>query len=57
MDMNEQEKEAVLKKIDNPKEVVLCPTCGNELLYEAVGTSARAYCKNDSHIEVTLRGI
>ena len=50
-------EKTVMRKIDNPDEKVLCPICGEELLFETIGNSARVFCKNIDHVNVAIRGL
>ena len=54
-DFNEEGYSIVIN--DNPNEKVLCPICGEELLFETVGTSSKISCKNRDHVDVAIRGI
>ena len=55
--MKSKLEKAALRKSDNPNEKVLCPICGEELLFETVGTSSKISCKNRDHVDVAIRGI
>ena len=37
--MSEQEYEVLEEKLNNPEKKVICPRCGNEIIYEKRGNS------------------
>lgn len=54
---NDKEKKALSVKLYTPKEHVICPRCGAELLHKKVGISSVAYCPTPNCIKAALRGI
>ena len=42
---NEKEKLALATKLEDPEQIVLCPSCSNELTYEVRGNSEIAICE------------
>lgn len=57
MVLNDKEKEAIQKKMDNPDDKVDCPRCGSELEYFERGNSIAIICKTKGCICGGLRGI
>lgn len=55
--MNENEKNALLEKLDNPEKRVICPRCGNEIQYEKCGNSEEVECKTPGCLYSAIRGI
>ena len=56
LDMTDEEINAVMEKLDSPERVVICPRCGNVLLYEEFGSSAAAKCITQDCIHGSVRG-
>lgn len=52
----ETEKNALLDKLYHPQKKVLCPRCGNEIIYEVRGNSIAVECKTPKCIFGGLRG-
>lgn len=42
---NDREKMALAAKLEDPEQVVLCPSCNNEITYEIRGNSEIAICE------------
>ena len=57
MAMNEAERDAIVRKLNHPKEDVKCPRYGETLSYYEVGNSAEAYCEKCEYVKGTARGI
>ncbi len=57
MDMTKAEKEALIKKMDNPEIKVACPRCGKNIIYKKIGNSIIVKCESDNCIEGSLRGL
>ena len=57
MDMTETEKKALHEKLCNPKKDVVCPRCGNKIIYEKRGNSIAVECKTKNCIYGGIRGI
>lgn len=53
----EKEIAALSEKEKHPDNFVLCPRCGTELIYRAVGNSYQIKCKSQDCIKRTVRGI
>ena len=48
---------AMREKRVHPRARVLCPRCGQELLYREVGNSCEVKCQTQDCIKMTVRGI
>ena len=57
MDMNEMEKKALLEKWEHPEREVICPRCGNKIIYEERGNSIAVECETPTCIFTGLRGL
>ena len=57
MVMNENEKKALNKKLNNPNEKVICPRCGSEIIYEVRGASIAVECSKKTCIYAGSRGL
>lgn len=57
MAMNEDERKAISRKLNHPKEEVKCPRCGETLICYEVGNSLVVYCKKCEDVQGTARGI
>ena len=57
MNLTDEEKKALNRKIEEPDSVVKCPRCGNVILYKEFACGCKAYCKTDGCIEDSVRGI
>lgn len=55
--LNDEIKNALLKKMEHPDDDVKCPLCGCELLVKEYDKGMKVYCKNDEDVHMTLRGI
>ena len=53
----EQEMRALEEKACTPGKVVLCPRCGKELTYRALGSSYEVKCPTENCISETVRGL
>lgn len=51
------EIDAIEQKMINPSAVVICPRCGKELSYRAVGNSCEVKCASPDCLKGTSRGI
>ena len=56
-DYTEIEWGALRKKLDNSDENVLCPRCGNEIIYKEIGNSISVECLSDNCIFGGIRGL
>ncbi len=60
MDSNEtrmKERMALEEKAKYPKRKVLCPRCGKELIYHAVGNSYEVKCPTPTCLHECVRGL
>lgn len=57
MVMNEKEKMALQKKLNNPNTTVKCPRCGSEIIYEKRGNSVAVECTTKGCIFGGIRGL
>ena len=57
MVLTEEEKKALREKRDNPQQLVKCPRCGNEIIYEVRGNSVAVECKTPKCIYGGIRGL
>ena len=55
--MSEQEHEVLEEKLNNPEKKVICPRCGNEIIYEKRGNSIAVECKTKGCIYGGIRGL
>ena len=53
----EAEFMALEKKLREPEKKVICPRCGNILVYRSVGNSSETKCLTEGCIKATLRGL
>lgn len=53
----EQDKEALLKKINNPNETVLCPRCKAELQHFKYYNGSKTFCPTFGCLYTSERGI
>lgn len=53
----EKECAALHEKARAPKSKVLCPRCGKELAYRAVGNSYEVKCPTEGCLVMTCRGL
>jgi len=53
----EEEWDALEEKLENPEKYVVCPRCGNEIIYKEVGDSISVECLTDDCIFGGLRGL
>lgn len=49
--------DALRRKLDNPQSKVICPRCGNEIIYEVRGNSEAVECKTKGCIFGGIRGL
>ena len=54
---NEQEKDALDRKLNNPMETVMCPRCEKEIEYLVIGNSISVECPSIGCIHTGIRGI
>ncbi len=54
---NEKEIKAIEAKELHPESKVICPRCGKELSYRAVGNSYEIKCPTPNCLEATFRGL
>lgn len=57
MVMNDAEKKALYDKLENPEKKVICPRCGNEIIYEVRGNSIAVECTDPKCIYGGIRGL
>ena len=57
MAKTEIEKKAVCDKLFNPEKKVICPRCGNEIVWRKHGNSAIARCETPNCISGSIRGL
>lgn len=55
--MTEKDYEALNEKLNNPTKKVICPRCGNEIIYERRGNSIAVECKTKNCIYGGIRGL
>ena len=48
---------ALEEKESNPDKIVLCPRCGNRLIYKENGNSYTIICATDGCMNITCRGV
>ena len=56
-DYSESEWNALERKMDYPNEKVICPRCGNEIVYTKINNSISVDCKTKNCIFGGIRGI
>ncbi|MCM1440363.1 MAG: hypothetical protein NC131_14335 [Roseburia sp.] len=54
---SEKELAALEQKAKTPDSKVVCPRCGKELTYRAVGNSYEVKCPTEGCISLTVRGL
>lgn len=57
IEMTEADYEALDEKLENPRKKVICPRCGNEIIYEVRGNSIAVECKTPHCIFGGIRGL
>jgi predicted RNA-binding Zn-ribbon protein involved in translation (DUF1610 family) len=57
MVLTDADKKALQEKMDNPEKEVICPRCGNEIIYEQRGNSIAVECKSPKCIYGGIRGL
>ena len=57
MELSEKEKSALREKLDYPNKKVICPRCGEPLVYVVRGNSESAECPRAGCIFAGIRGI
>ena len=55
--LNENERKAINDKLNNKDKDVVCPRCGNALIYEKRGNSIAVECKTQGCIFGGIRGV
>lgn len=53
----EEERKAILEKMEHPERVVYCPRCGKKLTYHGVGNSCEVICPTEGCIWERTRGL
>lgn len=53
----DEERNALMKKLDHPDAHVQCPRCGNEIVHRIAGNSVAAECKTPGCIYTAIRGL
>ena len=56
-DYTEAEWDALDEKMEYPTEKVICPRCGNEILYNEYGNSISVKCATEGCIFGGIRGL
>ncbi len=56
-DYSEKEFASLNEKAMYPNKTVICPRCGNELTFHAIGNSYEVKCKTDGCISEISRGL
>ena len=54
--MNENDYKVLDEKMNNTDKKVICPRCGNEIIYEKRGNSIAVECKTKDCIYGGIRG-
>jgi hypothetical protein len=54
--MNENDYKVLDEKMNHPDKKVICPRCGNEIIYEKRGNSIAVECKTKDCIYGGIRG-
>ena len=54
---SKEEWDALDEKMNNPQEDVVCPRCGNEIIYSEPGNSICVKCLTDGCIFGGIRGL
>lgn len=57
LDLTDEEKKALNRKMEEPNSDVKCPRCGNIILYKEFPCGCTAYCKTEGCIKDSVRGI
>lgn len=57
MEMNNVERAALNKKLDDPKAKVKCPRCGSLIEYQKFDSATLVKCPTEGCIKKSLRGI
>lgn len=57
MAYSEKELAVLDKKAMQPDSIVICPRCGKELTYKAVGNSYEVKCPTEDCLKETVRGL
>ena len=55
--MNENDYKVLDEKLNNPDKKVICPRCGNEIIYKKRGNSIAVECKTKDCIYGGIRGL
>ena len=55
--LSENERNAINEKLNNKDKEVICPRCGNILIYEKRGNSIAIECKTKGCIFGGIRGL
>ncbi|GHU59163.1 hypothetical protein FACS1894133_5340 [Clostridia bacterium] len=54
---SKSELDALRKKLRDSNKTVMCPRCGNEIVYKEIGNSISVSCKRNGCIAGGIRGI
>lgn len=57
MVLTNEERNALNKKLENPKQPIKCPRCGAAIKYQEFPTAFVAKCTTEGCIKKSLRGI
>lgn len=57
MELNNAERAALNKKMNDPTAHVKCPRCGGEIEFQKIGASALIKCNTAGCIQKSIRGI
>jgi DNA-directed RNA polymerase subunit RPC12/RpoP len=57
IEFTETEIQAMEAKIQNPKEIVICPRCGGRLLFREWPTAVEVRCETENCLHGSIRGI
>ncbi len=57
MELNNEERAALNKKMENPNAFVKCPRCGAPIEFIKIGNSVVVKCPTEGCIKKSLRGI
>ena len=55
--MTEKDYDILEMKLNNPEKKVICPRCGNEIIYKKRGNSIAVECRTRGCIRGGIRGL